>query len=42
MTFTVTAHAPETARRNGILQTGSRIVPEEVPIAFPMAAVRMR
>ncbi|TCA24513.1 formate dehydrogenase accessory sulfurtransferase FdhD [Rhizobium leguminosarum bv. viciae] len=34
MTFTVTAHAPETARRNGILQTGSRIVPEEVPIAF--------
>ncbi len=34
MTFTVTAHAPETARRNGIMHTSSRIVPEEVPIAF--------
>lgn len=42
MTFTVTAHAPETARRNGIMHTSFRIVPEEVPIAFPTAAVRMR
>lgn len=34
MTFTITARAAETARRNGIVQAGSRIVPEEVPIAF--------
>ena len=34
MTFTVTARALETARRNGIVHTSSRIVPEEVPIAF--------
>lgn len=34
MTFKTTARAAETSRRNGILQTGSRIVPEEVPIAF--------
>jgi FdhD protein len=29
-----TATAPETARRNGIVRAGSRVVPEEVPIAF--------
>ncbi|MBB4575069.1 formate dehydrogenase accessory sulfurtransferase FdhD [Rhizobium lentis] len=34
MTFPTTAHAPETARRNGLMHSGSRIVPEEVPIAF--------
>ena len=34
MTFRTTAHAPETARRNGVVHAGSRIVPEEVPIAF--------
>jgi FdhD protein len=34
MTFKTTQHAPETARRNGIVHAGSRIVPEEVPIAF--------
>jgi FdhD protein len=34
MTFKTTQHAPETARRNGIIHAGSRIVPEEVPIAF--------
>ncbi|AIC29229.1 formate dehydrogenase subunit FdhD [Rhizobium etli bv. mimosae str. IE4771] len=32
--FPTTAHAPETTRRNGIMHSGSRIVPEEVPIAF--------
>jgi FdhD protein len=34
MTFKTTQHAPETARRNGVIHAGSRIVPEEVPIAF--------
>jgi len=29
-----TATAPEIARRNGITRAGSRVVPEEVPIAF--------
>lgn len=32
--FTPTASVPETARRNGVIHSGSRIVPEEVPIAF--------
>ena len=32
--FTPTTTVPETARRNGLLRSGSRIVPEEVPIAF--------
>ena len=34
MTFSTTIHVAETARRNGVAQPGSRIVPEEVPIAF--------
>ncbi|MBX4990986.1 FdhD protein [Rhizobium binae] len=34
MTFPTTARASETARRNGLMVGGSRIVPEEVPIAF--------
>ena len=34
MTFQTTARAPETARHNGLMHSGSRIVPEEVPIAF--------
>ncbi|PDT13622.1 sulfurtransferase FdhD [Rhizobium sp. J15] len=34
MSFPTTARVPETARRNGIMHTGSRIVPEEVPVAF--------
>jgi FdhD protein len=33
-TFKTTNSAPEIVRRNGVVQTGSRIVPEEVPIAF--------
>ena len=32
--FTPTTTVPETARRNGVVRSGSRIVPEEVPIAF--------
>lgn len=32
--FTPTTSVPETARRNGVIHSGSRIVPEEVPIAF--------
>lgn len=32
--FTPTTTVPETARRNGVVHSGSRIVPEEVPIAF--------
>ncbi|GES47283.1 sulfurtransferase FdhD [Rhizobium dioscoreae] len=32
--FTPTTPVPETARRNGLVRSGSRIVPEEVPIAF--------
>ncbi len=32
--FTPTTTVPETARRNGLVRSGSRIVPEEVPIAF--------
>ncbi len=32
--FKTTAHAAETVRRNGLVHVGSRIVPEEVPIAF--------
>ncbi|ENN89558.1 formate dehydrogenase family accessory protein FdhD [Rhizobium freirei PRF 81] len=32
--FTPTITVPETARRNGLVRSGSRIVPEEVPIAF--------
>ncbi len=32
--FTATTNVPETARRNGLVRSGSRIVPEEVPIAF--------
>lgn len=32
--FTPTTLVPETARRNGLVRSGSRIVPEEVPIAF--------
>ncbi len=34
MTFKTTARVTETVRRNGLVQAGSRIVPEEVPIAF--------
>ena len=34
MSFPTTARVTETARRNGIMHTGSRIVPEEVPVAF--------
>ena len=33
-TFKTTASAPETVRRHGVVQSGARIVPEEVPIAF--------
>ncbi|TCR89937.1 formate dehydrogenase accessory sulfurtransferase FdhD [Rhizobium sp. BK376] len=33
-TYKTTNSAPEIVRRNGVVQTGSRIVPEEVPIAF--------
>jgi len=32
--FKTTARAAETARRNGVVSSGTRIVPEEVPIAF--------
>ena len=32
--FTPTTTVPETTRRNGLVRSGSRIVPEEVPIAF--------
>lgn len=32
--FKPTTTVPETARRNGLVRSGSRIVPEEVPIAF--------
>ncbi|KAA9389094.1 formate dehydrogenase accessory sulfurtransferase FdhD [Neorhizobium galegae] len=32
--FPTTAIAPEIARRNGVTRAGSRVVPEEVPIAF--------
>ncbi len=32
--FTPTTTVPETARRNGLVRSGTRIVPEEVPIAF--------
>ncbi|MFB9947855.1 formate dehydrogenase accessory sulfurtransferase FdhD [Rhizobium puerariae] len=32
--FKTTATAPEIARRNGVIRVGSRVVPEEVPIAF--------
>ncbi|MGG6894132.1 MULTISPECIES: formate dehydrogenase accessory sulfurtransferase FdhD [Rhizobium] len=32
--FTPTTTVPETARRNGLVHSGFRIVPEEVPIAF--------
>jgi FdhD protein len=32
--FTPTTTVPETARRNGVINSGLRIVPEEVPIAF--------
>ena len=32
--FTPTTTVPETVRRNGLVRSGSRIVPEEVPIAF--------
>ncbi|MDK4719804.1 formate dehydrogenase accessory sulfurtransferase FdhD [Rhizobium sp. CNPSo 3968] len=32
--FPPTTTVPETARRNGLVRSGSRIVPEEVPIAF--------
>jgi FdhD protein len=32
--FPPTTTVPETARRNGLVHSGSRIVPEEVPIAF--------
>ncbi|AGB72691.1 MULTISPECIES: formate dehydrogenase accessory sulfurtransferase FdhD [Rhizobium] len=32
--FTPTITVPETARRNGLVRSGSRVVPEEVPIAF--------
>ncbi len=32
--FTPTTTVVETARRNGLVRSGSRIVPEEVPIAF--------
>ncbi|MDO9418413.1 formate dehydrogenase accessory sulfurtransferase FdhD [Pararhizobium sp.] len=34
MTFTSTQTVPETARRDGKLTSGSRVVPEETPIAF--------
>ncbi|CAN7320070.1 formate dehydrogenase accessory sulfurtransferase FdhD [Rhizobium sp. LjRoot30] len=33
-TFRTTASAAETVRRNGVVRSGARIVPEEVPIAF--------
>ena len=33
-TFRTTASASETVRRNGVVRSASRIVPEEVPIAF--------
>jgi FdhD protein len=33
-TFKTTTTVPEIVRRNGVTRTGSRIVPEEVPIAF--------
>ncbi|WFU01395.1 formate dehydrogenase accessory sulfurtransferase FdhD [Rhizobium sp. CB3171] len=32
--FTPTTTVPETARRNGLVRSGTRTVPEEVPIAF--------
>ncbi|MCQ1856278.1 formate dehydrogenase accessory sulfurtransferase FdhD, partial [Neorhizobium galegae] len=32
--FNTTATAPEIARRNGVVRTATRVVPEEVPIAF--------
>ncbi|MBB3570432.1 formate dehydrogenase accessory sulfurtransferase FdhD [Rhizobium sp. BK491] len=32
--FRPTTTVPETARRNGLVRSGKRIVPEEVPIAF--------
>lgn len=32
--FRPTTTVPETARRNGLVRSGTRIVPEEVPIAF--------
>jgi len=32
--FNTTMSAPEIARRNGVTRAGSRVVPEEVPIAF--------
>jgi len=32
--FKTTATASEIARRNGVIRAGSRVVPEEVPIAF--------
>jgi FdhD protein len=32
--FTTTATVAEIARRNGVIRDGSRVVPEEVPIAF--------
>ncbi len=32
--FTPTTTVPEAARRNGLVRSGTRIVPEEVPIAF--------
>jgi FdhD protein len=32
--FATTATVSETMRRNGVVQKGSRIVPEEVPVAF--------
>ncbi|AVA23237.1 formate dehydrogenase accessory sulfurtransferase FdhD [Rhizobium sp. NXC24] len=32
--FTRTTTVPETARRNGLVRSGTRTVPEEVPIAF--------
>lgn len=32
--FKTTARAAETVRRNGVMGTGARIVPEEVPVAF--------
>ncbi|MGK6313240.1 formate dehydrogenase accessory sulfurtransferase FdhD [Neorhizobium sp. DT-125] len=32
--FKTTAAAPEIVRRNGVVRAGSRVVPEEVPVAF--------
>eukprot|EP01030_Chromulinospumella_sphaerica_P029311 gene29311-29735_t len=32
--FQMSKTVPETARRNGTLRDGSRVVPEETPVAF--------